>query len=47
MAFDFSLENVELVKSRNFSAKELLEIRKIINFELNIFKNKWHEYFNS
>lgn len=43
----FSLEAVELVMSRGFNASELKEIRKLVNDNVELFKNKWDEYFNN
>lgn len=42
----FNLEPVELVRSKRFKASELAEIRKLVNENLELFKDKWHEYFN-
>jgi len=43
----FNLEEVELVRSRGFNASELKEIRKLVADNVNLFKNKWDEYFNN
>lgn len=43
----FILLPVELVKSNRFSAKELKEIRLIIEENIEFFKSKWDEYFNN
>jgi hypothetical protein len=42
----FYLEPIELEKSRGFNAKEIGELRKLVNSNLELFKNKWNEYFN-
>ena len=41
----FWLVPVQLAKSVGYNAKELNEIRKLVSEHLNIFKEKWHEYF--
>ncbi len=43
----FILLPLELVKSNRFSAKELKEIRLIIEENIEFFNNKWDEYFNN
>jgi hypothetical protein len=43
----FNLEQIELVKSRGFNATELKEMRKLVNENVELFKNKWDEYFNN
>lgn len=43
----FNLEEIELVKSRGFNASELKEIRKLVSTNVELFKNKWNEYFNN
>ncbi len=43
----FNLENIELIRSRNFNASEIKEIRKLVDANLELFKNKWDEYFNN
>lgn len=42
----FNLEPIELVKSKRFNAAEINEIRKLVIENLELFKNKWDEYFN-
>lgn len=42
----FNLEPVELVKSRKFNVKEINDLRKTVIENEELFKNKWHEYFN-
>lgn len=42
----FFLDPVELSSSKNFKASELREIRIIINSKIELFKEKWDEYFN-
>lgn len=41
----FNLQNVELLKSRRFNAKEIREIRKLVLENSELFKSKWDEYF--
>jgi hypothetical protein len=41
----FWLEPVQLVRSADFNATELNEIRKLILENLNFVKEQWHEYF--
>jgi hypothetical protein len=43
----FTLEEIELVKSRGFNASELKEMRKLVSENVELFKNKWNEYFNN
>jgi hypothetical protein len=43
----FNLQNVELLKSRRFNAKEIREIRKLVLENSELFKSKWDEYFNN
>ncbi len=43
----FNLETFELMRSRKFKANELKEIRKLIEENEELFKHKWHEYFNN
>ncbi len=42
----FYLNPVELERSRGFNAKEIKELRKLVNDNFELFKNKWNEYFN-
>jgi len=42
----FNLDPVELVKSKRFSAADINEIRKLVIQNLDLFNNKWDEYFN-
>ncbi len=42
----FNLEPVELIKSRRFKASEIAEIRKLVIENIELFKDKWDEYFN-
>lgn len=42
----FVLEPLELIQSRGFNASELREIRKLVEENVILFKNKWNEYFN-
>jgi len=41
----FWLEPVQLERSVDFNARELNEIRKLVLENLNVLKEKWHEYF--
>ncbi len=41
----FNLVPVELIKSSKFSAKQLKEIRSIIEAHLPLLIAKWNEYF--
>ena len=44
----FNVEgDVELIRSRGFNASELKEIRKLVDGNVALFKNKWHEYFGN
>ena len=42
----FVLDPLELIQSRGFNASELREIRKLVEENVILFKNKWNEYFN-
>jgi hypothetical protein len=42
----FEIENLELIRSRKFNASELKEIRKLVEENTDLFKNKWNEYFS-
>ena len=41
----FWLEPVQLARSIGYSAKELNEIRGLVLENLNLFREKWNEYF--
>jgi hypothetical protein len=41
----FWLEPVQLARSIGYSAKELYELRGLILENLNLFREKWNEYF--
>ncbi len=41
----FWLEPVQLARSIGYSAKELNEIRCLVLENLNLFREKWNEYF--
>lgn len=41
------LIQLELVRSRKFNASEIREIRKLVENNKELFKQKWDEYFNS
>ncbi|WP_445736827.1 DUF4160 domain-containing protein [Mariniflexile sp.] len=43
----FNLETTELIRSIKFNASEMKEIRKLVENNKELFKNKWNEYFNS
>lgn len=43
----FNLEYIELIHSRKFKPQEIKEIRKFVEENKELFKNKWYEYFNS
>ncbi len=42
----FNLEPIELLKSRRFKANEIVEMRKLVIRNTELFKDKWDEYFN-
>jgi hypothetical protein len=42
----FLLDPVELIRSKNFSAAELKEIRILIQQNINLLISSWDEYFN-
>lgn len=41
----FWLEPVQLVKSVGYDARELSEIRRLINRNLSVLRRSWDEYF--
>jgi len=41
----FWLEPVQLARSIGYSAKELNEMRGLVLENLNLFREKWNEYF--
>ncbi len=43
----FNLEPLELIYTRRFKALEMLEMRKLVEENLEYLINKWYEYFNS
>lgn len=43
----FSLEPVELLKSKGFNAHEINSIRKLVIEYKELFKSKWNEHFNN
>jgi hypothetical protein len=43
----FNLFPVELVKSKNFKASEIGEIRKLVVENQGLLSQKWDEYFNN
>ena len=43
----FSLEPVELLKSKGFNAHEINSIRKLVIEYKELFKSKWDEHFNN
>ena len=44
MTCKFWIEPIVLVKNHGFSAKELNKIRKIIQLNIDIIKEVWHEH---
>lgn len=42
----FWLDPLQLSKSIGYNVKELNEIRNLILENIQLFKDKWHEYFN-
>ncbi|WP_118193438.1 DUF4160 domain-containing protein [Albibacterium indicum] len=42
----FNLEPIELIRSSRFNSKELKEMRKLVEDNIELFKTKWNEYFN-
>jgi len=42
----FNLESIELIRSIKFNASKIKEIRKLVEDNNELFKNKWNEYFN-
>lgn len=43
----FNIEPLELVRSRKFNTSEIREIRKLVENNKKLFKQKWSEYFNN
>lgn len=43
----FTLETVELIRSRGFNSKDINNIRKMIIKNQNHLINNWDEYFNN
>ena len=43
----FNLDPLELVRSRKFNSSEMREIRKLVENNKELFKQKWGEYFNN
>ena len=43
----FYLSPPEFVKSRRLKASEIVEIRKLVYENLELFKTKWDEYFSN
>ena len=43
----FQLNPVALVKSTGYNAKELRELRELIEENRYLFMEKWHEYFGN
>lgn len=43
----FNIEFIELVRSNRFNAKELKDIRKLVEENVELFKNKWIEFYDS
>ena len=42
----FSLENLELIKSKGLNASEISRMRKLVIENQAILLEKWNEYFN-
>ncbi len=42
----FDLDPLQIVKINNFSAADLRRIRKIIEVNIDNFKQRWDEHFN-
>ncbi|MDE0471011.1 MAG: DUF4160 domain-containing protein [Ekhidna sp.] len=42
----FNFELLALVRPRKFNASEIREIRKLVEANKELFKQKWDEYFN-
>ena len=42
----FSLDPIELLRSKRFKADEINEIRRIVIDHVDFFKTKWNENFN-
>ena len=42
----FNLEPIELIRSRKFNAAEIREIRKLVEHNKALFKQKWNEHLN-
>jgi len=42
----FRLDTLDLARSKGFNAKEISEIRKYVEDNIDLFKSKWNEYFN-
>ena len=43
----FTLDTLELARSKGFNAKEISEIRKYVADNIDLFKSKWNEHFNN
>ena len=43
----FNIEFIELVRSTKFNAKELKDIRKLVEENVELFKNKWIEFYDN
>lgn len=43
----FNLNPIELVKSKRFNAREINKIRRLVFYNVQLFKTKWDEYFNN
>ena len=43
----FNIELLALVRSRKFNTSEIREIRKLVENNKQLFKQKWSEYFNN
>ena len=43
----YGFEPIELIGSRSFNSSELTEIRILVSDHVELFKEKWNEYFNN
>ena len=43
----FRLEPIELLKSKRFNSSELKKIRIMVEENVELFNQKWNEYFNN
>ncbi|SIS63603.1 DUF4160 domain-containing protein [Belliella pelovolcani] len=43
----FNLKPIQVVKSNGFNSKELKEITKLIEINIELLIDSWHEYFGN